>query len=552
MEVSDGTWSSSGGSGAPGVSLSAANLNFGSQAVGTNASQTLTVTNIGSAPLSVTSVQLSGTNASDFTATNGCTSVTSGGSCSIVVTFDPAAAGNRTATLSITDNATGSPQTVALSGTGSSGGITPTTFTTYLGTYGSGAQTFTGTSAILPLRCYLPSGAAGITILQTNFNPTAGGATEYAIYAEADGSGGFTLLLSNGVSYAPSWPPLELMPSGTTVTLPTPVTLGTMQITAYRFALAGDELQLDLSVTRTGSFNDQIVILGIQGQNYSSPWNVSSGQWSASGGTGAPGVSLSATNLNFGSQTLGSSSSQTLTVTNNGSAPLSITSVQISGTNAGDFTESNGCTSSVAAGGSCSIAITFDPAAAGSRTATLSITDNASGSPQTVGLSGTGSSLATPTTFTTYLGTYGSGAQTFTGTSAILPLRCYLPSGAAGITILQTNFNPTAGGATEYAIYAEADGSGGFTLLLSNGVSYAPPWPPLELMPSGTTVTLPTPVTLGTMQITAYRFALAGNEFQLDLSVTRTGTFNDQIVIFGIEGQNYSAPWGASDGVWSN
>jgi titin len=45
----------------------------------------------------------------------------------------------------------------------------------------------------------------------------------------------------------------------------------------------------------------------------------------------------------------------------------------------------------VAAGGNCTIGVTFTPSAAGQRVATLSFTDNASGSPQTVSLTGTGS-----------------------------------------------------------------------------------------------------------------------------------------------------------------
>jgi hypothetical protein len=66
--------------------------------------------------------------------------------------------------------------------------------------------------------------------------------------------------------------------------------------------------------------------------------------------------------------------------------------VAVTGTNASDFTEiADTCGSSVAAGGNCTIGVTFTPSAAGQRTATLSIADNASGSPQAVSLSGTGS-----------------------------------------------------------------------------------------------------------------------------------------------------------------
>jgi hypothetical protein len=62
----------------------------------------------------------------------------------------------------------------------------------------------------------------------------------------------------------------------------------------------------------------------------------------------------------------------------------------MTGTNPGDFGQTNNCGSSVEANGSCTINLTFTPTTFGSRTATLTMTDNASGSPQTVSLTGTG------------------------------------------------------------------------------------------------------------------------------------------------------------------
>ena len=70
---------------------------------------------------SITSLAITGTNASDFAQTNSCgSSVAPGAACTIGVTFTPSASGARTATLSVTDNANGEGrQTVSLSGTGS-------------------------------------------------------------------------------------------------------------------------------------------------------------------------------------------------------------------------------------------------------------------------------------------------------------------------------------------------------------------------------------------------------------------------------------------------
>jgi hypothetical protein len=105
---------------APAVTLSPASPSFPSTTQGTSsAPQTLTLMNPGTAPLHVSSVSLSGPNASDFSFTNNCTApVAPGPNCTISLVFTPTAAGQRIANLMIADDAPGSPQTVALTGTG--------------------------------------------------------------------------------------------------------------------------------------------------------------------------------------------------------------------------------------------------------------------------------------------------------------------------------------------------------------------------------------------------------------------------------------------------
>lgn len=103
-----------------------------------------------------------------------------------------------------------------------------------------------------------------------------------------------------------------------------------------------------------------------------------------------PAVTLSPSSLNFGPQTLGATSTaQNVTLTNTGTGLLNINNVALSG----DFKQaSSTCSNSLAAGASCSIGVTFTPTALGSRTGGLSIFDDAAGSPQTVSLTGAGSS----------------------------------------------------------------------------------------------------------------------------------------------------------------
>jgi subtilisin-like proprotein convertase family protein len=524
-------------SSAPAVTLSSNSLTFASQTVGSSASQTITVTNSGTAALSISALQLGGSNSADFQASGCSGSVAASATCSISISFHPPAAGSRTATLSVVDNAANSPQTVALSGTGALSG-TPTSFTTYFAPYGSAPPTFTGSTAVLPFRASISTGASSISSLWAYLSSASTGNLEYQIWVETYGTTNYYLHFYNGTSFP------MLNPSGTTITLPTPVTLGAMQITAYRFALAGNEFQLDLTVTRSDTFNDQIIIFANSGNYGSAPWDVVDGLWHNTA-TNAPTVALSANSLTFASQTLGTSSSQTVTVTNSGTAALSISALPLSGTNSADF-QASGCSGSVAAGASCNISVSFHPSAVGTRTATLSIVDNAANSPQTIALSGTGASSGVPTSFATYFAPYGSAPPTFTGSTVVLPFRASISTGASSISSLWAYLSSASTGNLEYQIWVETYGTSNYYLHFYNGNSYP------MLNPSGTTITLPTPVTLGAMQITAYRFALAGNEFQLDLTVTRSDIFNDQIMIFANSGNYGSSPWDVVDGQWRN
>ena len=100
---------------------------------------------------------------------------------------------------------------------------------------------------------------------------------------------------------------------------------------------------------------------------------------------------LSPTSLNFGNQTVGiTSTPQYVTLQNTGNINLTITSIQITGANSGDFAQTNNCPGSVAPNGSCQINVTFTPTATGTRNAAVTITDNAPDSPQSVPLTGVG------------------------------------------------------------------------------------------------------------------------------------------------------------------
>src|SRR5437870_4535458 len=98
-----------------------------------------------------------------------------------------------------------------------------------------------------------------------------------------------------------------------------------------------------------------------------------------------PKATLSHSNLYFPTQAKGTiSCTKKVILTNIGTTSLNITGIAITGTNAGDFSQTHTCGSSLVVGSSCSISVTFKPTASGIRTAALSISDNAAGSPQKV------------------------------------------------------------------------------------------------------------------------------------------------------------------------
>jgi len=78
-------------------------------------------------------------------------------------------------------------------------------------------------------------------------------------------------------------------------------------------------------------------------------------------------------------------------VTNIGADTLNITSMSTSG----DFAETTSCGTTLTAGSSCAVAVTFVPTVTGVRTGALTIVDDAAGSPHTVNLTGTGQSAPT-------------------------------------------------------------------------------------------------------------------------------------------------------------
>ena len=404
---------------------STSSLTFLPQLVQTaSPSRTVTVTNFGASALKVSSIVTSG----DFSQTNNCTRVSSGKICTISVTFVPTATGTRTGTLTINDSDSSSPQIVNLSGTGTSVTLTPNplVFTPLLTSksHSLSATLTNNASATLDISSVVTSGdftstntcggsvaPGGQCTIRVVFTPSATG-TRFGTVTVTDSDGSSPQILNlTGVGTTLTVSPRKLSfgsQSVGTVSAPKTFTLtnnGSAALEISNVAVVGKYTQVipdysqsntcgtslgaGSSCTVTVEFTPQIPgsIVGsiaiVNSESDTSPLIVSlSGT-----GLAAPLVSLNPTSLTFPDQPVGTSSTpQPLTLTNTGSATLNLDSIVASG----DFSETNTCGSSVTVGGSCTISVTFTPTAVGLRTGSLVLTDNASDSPQTVSLSGTG------------------------------------------------------------------------------------------------------------------------------------------------------------------
>jgi len=130
-------------------------------------------------------------------------------------------------------------------------------------------------------------------------------------------------------------------------------------------------------------------------------------------GVNPPTVSLSPVSLTFPTQLTGTASlAQTVTLTNTGTLTVSVSSV----TATGAFAETNNCPPSLAEGQFCQIQVQFKPTGRGADFGKLLVTDNATGSPQGVKLSGTGTVVQLSATGVNF------GDQKVGTTSAAIPV----------------------------------------------------------------------------------------------------------------------------------
>ena len=411
-----------GASGAAAAALSPSSLTFSSRTINTtSAAQTVTLTNSGSAALSVTGISASGS----FAETNTCgSSVAAGANCTISVTFTPTATGALSGTLSVVDSV--GTQTVALSGTGTGVAAatlsvssltfssqlvntTSTAMSVTLTNSGSAALSVTGISASGTFaetnNCGTSLAAGANCNIEVTFTPTTAG-TLSGTLSVVDSVGTQTVALSGAGATAGTLvtSPANIafgnvttgQSSSQTVTLSnsggTPVTISSLSLSGSGVTVTGLTTPLTLGASGYTSFTvtfDPTSAGSVSGGVYlTNNGSTPSFELPVTGtGVAVASISLSPTSLSFANQGVGTTSAaQSVTLTNNGSATLTLSSISASGS----FAETNNCGSTVAAGGSCTIEVTLTPTAQGATSGTLAVADNATGSPQSVTLAGTG------------------------------------------------------------------------------------------------------------------------------------------------------------------
>ena len=264
------------------------------------------------------------------------------------------------------------------------------------------------------------SGALSLTTLAVGTHTITARYSGDANYG-GDTSAPVTVTVNQSVSTTAVTSSVNPSLAGQSVTLSAKVTsngptpTGNVTFTAGSTTLATVALSGGSAAYTTTSFT-KVGTLAITA-SYSGDANTQASSAALNQVINGPTLTLSPSSLTFPGQYVGTSGLPlTVTATNPGSAPLTITSVT---TSSKDFGVLNACGGSLAAGSSCAIGVFFDPANSGAVSGTLTIADNASGSPQTIPLSGSGLDFSFTSSSSTQTVTPGSTA---TYTIAVNPI----------------------------------------------------------------------------------------------------------------------------------
>ena len=402
------------GTGTAPVTLSASSLSFGTVTVGTtSASKSVTLTNHLSVALTLSPVAIT---AGFNIASNTCgASVAAGGTCAVGVTFTPTATGAATGTLTFADSAANSPQTVTLSGSGgaTSSPVTLSASTLSFGTVTVGTTTaattvtvtnhqtvslsftsigITGAFAIAGNTCGTGIGAGASCSVGVTFGPTAiGAATGTLTFADNATNSPQKVSLS-GTGSAPVSLSASALNFGVvavgSASAGQAVTVSNASANAVAvngIAISGDFADTSTCTASLPAGGNCVVTVKFAptvggARSGTLTVNLSTGALSVSlTGAGSSGtlqgaLTLSPSTVTFNNgYTIGNNPRQTVTVTNSSGSAVGIAAIAMSGD--ASLTQKNNCGTTVAAGGTCAITVTFKPVAYGTFAGTLTVTE---------------------------------------------------------------------------------------------------------------------------------------------------------------------------------
>ena len=315
-------------------------LTFGQVTVGQ--ASTVSVVTVKSSSFAALS-NLSSSVSGDFALRSGTcgSSLAISSTCTIGVIFNPTAAGSRAGTLSISHSGLTTPVTIALTGTGAAAAQATIALNATTLNLGSQVVGVAGTAQTLSVS---NTGAAALSF--TGIALAGAAATDFT--------------------------------TGGTCAVGTPVAANGACTVTVRFAPSATGSRA-ATLTLASNASNGTASVSLSGTGVA---------------TGAPAVTLGATALPFGSVAVGTSAAaKTVSLTNSGTAALTLQSVQASG----PFAQSNDCGNTLAASASCTISVVFTPTAAGAASGSLTVASDAVGSPHAVTLSGTGVLASTGT-----------------------------------------------------------------------------------------------------------------------------------------------------------
>lgn len=481
------------------LSASSSSVSFGNIAVGSTATLTASLTNTGLAAVNISQATISGTG---FTVMGAgpSGSVGVGQSVTVTVQFAPQSTGAASGMLTVSSDASNSPASVALTGMGTQAGVSVSPLSLSFGNVNVGSsasQNVTVTNAstgIITVSGVTPTGS-GITVngvfpqtlnagasttFEVQFAPAVTGNVSGSVSIANTAPGAATIVAVSGtgaqaeIATSPSSVSFGNVATGNTNSQPIQISNGgnaTLTISQVTVTGGGNGFSTILSTPlaiqpgKSASFNATFTpsspgsdsgSISLVSNAPNSPLTIN---LAGTGAVATRTLSASSSSLSFGNVNDGTNVLQNVTVTNTGNSNVTISSVGSTGTGFGVSGVQSGLT--LTPNQTTTLTVSFDPSSPGAVSGSATLTSNATNSPLSIGLSGTGEAIIqhsvglswTASTTTGVVGYYvyrgtSAGSYTRISTSAVAATTYSDPSVTSGQDI------------TYYYVVTAVDGSG--------------------------------------------------------------------------------------------